>query len=715
MAKIPPDVIMKGLIDRGFRPHEAAGIVGNIDQESGFDTGAREINPQTESARKQGGGFGLFQWTSPERKQGLYNMAQMRGTTVDDPDLQLDYFTHEMQTSHKKALKALEATKDPRHAAYVVSKYYEIPSEKYANNSRRMGTAEKFFNMLNPIGTAQAEEAIDPAEFDAWEKSQAATSGLSIDPAEFDAWEKSQEPRIGQQIAQGITDIGGGVLKGASNIGNTILSAADSYNELLGNENALSSLDSTGEQRREAVTQGLKGQGVNTDSVLYNTGELGTEIAGTMGAGGLLAKGAKAVPVLSKLSGPIATAGIKGGNLVEKAIGGGISGAASTGLVSGDTKDAGTGALIGMALPPILAGAGKVGTGAGKIIKGASASGETKRIAKKALEKGLVIPPTQVKSSLANRIMEGTAGKITTAQNASAKNQEIFNAMAKSEIGAESLTEEGLAMVRSKANKAYDNIAKFGKIEADDSFKKAIDTAAARSEKFKADFPGLKNSDVDSLIESLKSKGTFSSDTTIEAIKRLRQEGAANKISLDATKKELGRFQSKVASSLEDLVDRNLEKAGKKELLTEYRNARQILAKTHSIEKATDKATGNITAATLANELKKGKPLTGALKDIAEFAQAFPKAAQNISKMGSLPQTSPLDVASVSTLSMMAGHPGYMALLAVRPAARKAVLSKLVQKRLTTGGAKKAIGGKMGELLNQSVKASPVLVTQGNK
>lgn len=708
MAKIPPDVIMKGLIDRGFRPHEAAGILGNIEQESGFDTGAREINPKTESARKQGGGFGLFQLTSPERKQGLYNMAQMRGTTVDDLDLQLDHFTHEMQTSHKKALKALEATKDPRHAAYVVSKYYEIPSEKYANNARRMSSAEKFFNMINPIGTAQAEEVIDPAEFDAWEKSQSIPA--VIDPKEFADWESSQD-WVGKDTLQAVRDIGGGVIKGASNIGNTLLIPIDAAADAVGINN-----DFIGRNdRKEAVTEGLKGQRVNPESVLYNAGELGAEIAGTSGIGGVLAKGAKAVPVLSNLSEPIATAGMKGGNIVEKAIGGGITGAASTGLVTGDAGDSGTGALIGMGLPPVLAGAGKVAKGAANVINGTSVSDETKRIAKKALEKGLVIPPTQVKSSLANRIMEGTAGKITTAQNASAKNQEIFNAMAKAEIGAESLTDEGLSMVRDKANKAYNNIAKFGKIQADSDFKKAIDTAAARSEKFKADFPGLKNSDVDSLIESLKSKDTFSSDTTIEAIKRLRQEGAANKISLDATKKELGRFQSKVAGSLEDLVDRNLEKAGKKELLTEYRNARQILAKTHSIEKATDKATGNITASTLANELKKGKPLTGALKDIAEFAQAFPKAAQNISKMGSLPQTSPLDVASVSTLSMMAGHPGYMALLAVRPAVRKAVLSKLVQKGLTSGGAKKAIGGKMGELLSQSVKAAPVLVTQGSK
>jgi len=117
--------------------------------------------------------------------------------------------------------------------------------------------------------------------------------------------------------------------------------------------------------------------------------------------------------------------------------------------------------------------------------------------------------------------------------------------------------------------------------------------------------------------------------------------------------------------------------------LTKFRDARKTLAKTHEIEKALDTSTGNVTASKLIPSLKRGK-LTGELKDIAEFAEAFPKAAQNVIKMGSLPQTSPLDVASVSTLSMMAGHPGYMALLALRPIARKAALSKIVQKGLIT-------------------------------
>ena len=682
MPKVAPELIMQGLINRGFKPHEAAGITGNIAQESGFDTGARELNPMTESARKQGGGFGLFQFTNHDRKQGLMDLAQSRATSPDDLDTQLDYFLHELNTTHKKAAKALSYAKNPRQAAYVISKYYEMPSPKYANNAKRMGAAEQFFNMLNPISTANADEMqdIDPAEFAQWEQSQQQPQKQAdIDPEEFAAWEASQQS-AGKKVGEVITDIGGGVLKGASNIGNTILSAADSYNELLGNKYALSSQETTGAERRKQATEGLKSMGVDTDSGTYKAAELGTEIAGTAGTGGLLAKGAaKVAPSLVE---SLASSGMAGANLTQKAVGGAITGVASAGLV--DPKTAIAGGVLGAALPPAMQAAGKAGQLVGKAIKGKDLIPKaTKEAGAKAIENGFVIPPSQVKPTLLNRLVEGTAGKITTAQNASAANQEVSNRLAMKAIGAESLGDEGIAAVRNSANKAYDAIGKAGKFTVDDTFHAALDKAAARTSKFKEDFPGLKNNDVDSLIDSLKGKGEFSADTTIEAIKRLRVDASANKISMDAAKKELGRVQGKVAASLEDLVERNLEKSGNKKLLEDYRVARQTLAKAHSIEKAVDKSTGNINANKLVQELQKGKPLTGELKDIAEFAQAFPKAAQNISKMGSLPQTSPLDVASVSTLAMMAGHPGYMALLALRPTARKLALSKFIQSGLT--------------------------------
>jgi len=709
MAQVSPEQVVSGLVSRGYAPHEAAGIAGNLAQESGFDTAIQEVNPQTESARRQGGGFGLAQWTSPERKQGLYNMAQMRGVPVDDLDLQLDYLDHELKTTHKKAYKALKSTRDPRHAAWVVSKYYEVPSEKHANNPKRMGLAEQFINLINPIGSAQADETPwqepDQAlmdEYTAWKSSKQPDQALMD---EYKAWKEGKQPTAGQKVGGVIANIGGAVLDEAGKIGNTILSAGDAYNEFVGNKNALSSLDTTGKERNAANLETLKQQGYNPDAIESQGTRLGVDLAGTGGMGKILAGGAKAIPSLSKFAPALESWGMEG-TALQRIAGGAATGGASSALI--DPETAGMGAVLGGALPPAIQVAGKVGKVMGKALKGKDVIPQaTKDAAAKALGKGFLIPPSQVNPTLANRLIEGTAGKITTAQNASARNQETMNQLAKKAIGAESLDDIGLQAVRTKANKAYDKLASYGKIESDDTFKAALDAATARTEKFKADFPGLKNSDLDSLVESLKGKGEFNSDTAIEAIKRLREDSYANKIAQDATKKELGRAQGKIATSLEDLVERNLEKSGDKVLLESYRDARKTLAKTHSVSKAVDVSTGNINANKLVGELQKGKLKDGELKDIAEFAQAFPKAAQNISKMGSLPQTSPLDVASVSTISMMAGHPGYMALLALRPAARKAALSKYVQGGLIA--AKKAPSkalAKTGKALSRGIPAA---------
>jgi hypothetical protein len=345
------------------------------------------------------------------------------------------------------------------------------------------------------------------------------------------------------------------------------------------------------------------------------------------------------------------------------------------------------------------AGANAAGVKLGNMI-GAAKPDIVPEIAKKSIDKGLVIPPTQVKPSFKNRLLEGFSGKITTAQNASAKNQEVFNAMAKKAIGADDLTQEGLSVVKATANKSYDELAQSKPFIVDKAFKSALNDAANRTAKFKADFPALKNFDVDELISSLSSKKKFNADTTVEAVKRLRQDASANKSSMDASKKELGRVQQKVANALEDLIERNLS-GSNPELLGKFKEARKTLAKTYDISKAADSATGNINANKLAQIMQKNpNRLTGELKDIAEFAQMYPKASQNVSKMGSLPQSSPLDWALSSLLSAGTGNIGMMAGVMARPAARKYILSKGAQNALVKAVSPKGLGRTSKALLS---------------
>ena len=77
---------MKGLIDRGYTPVQAAALVGHILQESGG-------NPADVNLKEDA--HGLLQWRL-DRWQALQNFARERGVPVSDPNLQLDFIGREM-------------------------------------------------------------------------------------------------------------------------------------------------------------------------------------------------------------------------------------------------------------------------------------------------------------------------------------------------------------------------------------------------------------------------------------------------------------------------------------------------------------------------------------------------------------------------------------------------------------------------------------------
>lgn len=94
--------IFNFLIGKGLSPPQAAGLMGNMQAESGFNPGIVE--------RSGGGGFGLSQWTGGRRTQ-LENAAKAKGVPVNDLAFQLQYLYDE---SNNRALD-----RSPPHPATV--------------------------------------------------------------------------------------------------------------------------------------------------------------------------------------------------------------------------------------------------------------------------------------------------------------------------------------------------------------------------------------------------------------------------------------------------------------------------------------------------------------------------------------------------------------------------------------------------------------------
>jgi hypothetical protein len=101
-------------MNRGLAPHQAAGLVGNLMRESGASLDIKARNPS-------GGAFGLAQWLGARQK----NLFAKYGRT---PSLQqqLDYIWHELNTTHKKGLQTLMASKDATEAAKNAFGWYEF-------------------------------------------------------------------------------------------------------------------------------------------------------------------------------------------------------------------------------------------------------------------------------------------------------------------------------------------------------------------------------------------------------------------------------------------------------------------------------------------------------------------------------------------------------------------------------------------------------------
>lgn len=512
--------------------------------------------------------------------------------------------------------------------------------------------------------------------------------------------------------SDGVRDVVAGGVRGAGSIGSTLLYPYDRIKGG-GREEGLR----LNRERRAAIDGGLQEMGADPESMLYQGGKIAGEIAGTGGVGGVLGKVVSRVaPGYTALSNSLRTGGMVAGrtpgavNTATRVLGGGITGGAMAGMV--DPEQTGTGTLIGGALPPAMMAAGKVGKGIGRVISGPTVAEPVRKAVEGARAAGYVIPPTQAKPTLVNRALEGFSGKITTAQNASARNQQVTNKLIQKALGLPDevpVSLDALKNIRSQAGQAYEAVGSTGVINTTPAYTAALDSAMASAKKAAAGFPNAKPSPLIAELESLKTP-QFDASSAVAKISELRD---AADVAYRSGDKALGKALKSGSAALEDAIEAHLKATNAPAgMLEGFRNARQLIAKTYSVEKAMNTTTGNIDAVKLGSQLAKGKPLSGGIRDVAAFGQQFPKAAQTVEKMGSLPQVSPLDFGALGTMSALTSNPMLMAGVLARPAARAAVLSPMVQNGLSKAPAHPLQGLLSNPELQQLLyRSAPVAAT----
>lgn len=114
---------MQYFMSQGWTKEQAAGIVGNLQAESGVDLDTTAISKNDAGLGKHS--YGIAQWNRG-RFENLKKFADKRGTTWEDFDTQLAFIQHELTKGDERGAgrKLREAT-DATTAAKIVDKHYE--------------------------------------------------------------------------------------------------------------------------------------------------------------------------------------------------------------------------------------------------------------------------------------------------------------------------------------------------------------------------------------------------------------------------------------------------------------------------------------------------------------------------------------------------------------------------------------------------------------
>lgn len=141
------------LITHGYTPQAAAGIMGNIEAESGFRTDAVE-----NSVTNPGEGIGLIQW-SFGRKAQLIAFANAQGKHWSDIGVQIAYLDYEMNGAEGQVFPGgVEAFKRLTNIDEATSQFcwlFERPNAHYAHYDRRISAARAYYEMYKDFDPSQ--------------------------------------------------------------------------------------------------------------------------------------------------------------------------------------------------------------------------------------------------------------------------------------------------------------------------------------------------------------------------------------------------------------------------------------------------------------------------------------------------------------------------------------------------------------------------------
>lgn len=97
-------------------------------------------------------GYGLSQWTTSNRKAGLYDLARKKGVSIADGDMQLEYTVSELKKKFPKTFKFLCTTKNVKEASDYVLEHYESPDGWQSLRAIRADYSKQIYEEMTKKG-----------------------------------------------------------------------------------------------------------------------------------------------------------------------------------------------------------------------------------------------------------------------------------------------------------------------------------------------------------------------------------------------------------------------------------------------------------------------------------------------------------------------------------------------------------------------------------
>lgn len=421
-----------------------------------------------------------------------------------------------------------------------------------------------------------------------------------------------EQPTEESGIGQTLGNLAGGAISGAAQIGATVLSPIDWAAKKLGVQNEAM----FPQNRRAAIEGGLRELGAQPESLAFQAGQLGTEIAGTAGAGGAIAKGLKFAPQLASAisSGGMSLAKPAGmvAGLATRAAGGAISGGAMAGMVN--PEDAMTGAAIGAAMPVGIKAAGKLGNA---LIS--KASPEVAQLAQKAQQYGIEIPADRLVDSKTLNALSASlnyvpfSGRVTTeGKLVSQINRAVSRTFGQDSDNITQALRKASASLGSK----FDDVLKNNTVRVDDDFIGSLaqhaDTAAKELEAGQAK---IITNQIDEILAKANATGTIDGQAAYNIKRTLDRIGKQNS--------PVAYYAKDLKMSLMDALNRSL---GPEEAAN-FAKVRQQYGNMLTLEKlAPAGAEGEISMGRLANIRNVRDPK---LRDIVDIAAQFGRTRES--------------------------------------------------------------------------------------